>query len=172
MNSLQEVKDFINNIDAGEAIYKVDIRYNDLTLDMSHWDLREKLRDDDSYWLNRELGYAISRSYDKNLKKMVVNDRQEVIKRIIRTINGEILDVFYKTSPAEQPRRTKAYKSMNKVKSMHRDSEELAKDALPILNYYFKTKTDENESHNWQTHKNNTYALLDILRKKYDNSSS
>ena len=77
-----------------------------------------------------------------------------------------------KTSPAEQPKRTKAYKGMRDVAYTNIEDNAFIDDIMPVLNYWHQSKTNTTDSETMKVHKNNTFALLEILRKKYGNESS
>jgi len=166
MKTVKEIKEFIDNVPCGEAIYKISWSHSDLLLSLDDWKYKENLRNRGN-WLERCLASDLIRKYDKTLNKMVVLDKERVFRNSLRYIKSAIIDAAHDTSPAGQPKRTNAYKGIVDMAYTHEADENFVNDILPILNYHFSSKTDSNESMNMKVHKTNTFALLEILRKKY-----
>lgn len=171
MKSIQEIKDFIDNVDCGEPIFNISKSYSDLSLNLSDWTYKEELNQSKD-WVVRAMSHDIRRKYSSESKKLVLQDKDRTLRYAHRNIRSAIIDVARETSPADQPKRTKAYKDTIALAHSHEFDETFINDILPVLNYYIGAKTDSNESMNMGVHKTNTFALLEILRKKHGNKSN
>lgn len=170
MKSVQEIRDFLDNVDCGEPIFNIGLGYGDISISLSDWAYKKGLGHSKN-WLTRSMAGSLRRKYSHDEKKLILVDKDRTLRDAYRHISCAIVDVAKETSPADQPKRTKAYKGI--VEITHSEmNETFINDILPVLNYYFNAKTDSNESMNMKVHKTNTFALLEILRKKHESKSS
>jgi hypothetical protein len=171
MNNLKEISDFIDTIPLGNAIYNIKNSYGDeLSIKMQNWHEKEDLLASDN-WLKYQIGRSISRKFDKDLNKMVLCSKNDAIDEVKYSIYNFCQVLARKTSPAEQPKRTKAYKDFVDISYYNRNNDNFINDLIPIVNYY-KTHVESTDSTNREVHKKNIFGLLNILRKKYAKSST
>ena len=175
MKSIKEINDFIDSVDLGEPVYKMRLSYNDIELDLGPWQFKNNLKNDKSFWLNYDISRHLRRKFSIIDNKMILCDKDEILDSIKSRIDSAIRDVAMQVSPAEQPKRTKAYKDLVEIIRCNGKKDTFYDDMLPVLNYYYKSKTDTKDNkETMKVHKNNVFALFEILRKKYgnDNNSS
>lgn len=170
MNSLNEISNFIDTIELGDPIYSIQKDYSsDISICIKDWQAKQELRDSNN-WLKQELASKIRRKFDRDLNKMKLIDKEDTVAHMKYFISTNAAAIVLKTSPAEQPKRTKMYKEIADISYDNRSNDNFVNDLIPIANYYYshvKNGTDSIE-----VHKKNVFGLLDILRKKYANKTS
>jgi len=172
MNSVQEIKDFVNNIDPGKARFKISTLYNSLYLETEDWKAKNDLVAGGTGPLDFYISSNLQRSINKETRKMVV-DVDNIINNLNNFIYNTVVEMADETSPVQQPKRTNAYKDMVLVAKLNCREELFINDMLPVINYYYKAKTDSNNNEmDMVVHKNNVQALFNALRKKHGRASS
>ena len=112
---------------------------------------------------------AVSK-YDKNSNMITLVNKDQLIDDIKYHIASIVTNIVMKTSPAEQPKRTKVFKELNEIAHRNRKNDDFINDLIPVINY-FESHVKSTDSTNTQVHRKNVFGLLDILRKKYAKSS-
>jgi len=172
MKTWKEVLEFLDNIELGEPIYKItDDGWGDLAIKMDEWAHKEELSKSKN-WLERCMAQNLRRRFCSSQNKMILNGREQIERAAKHHIVLAIMDAAAQTSPADKPKRTKAYKHLHSVVEDNMENEQFISDILPVVNYYYGAKTDSKERGNMKVHSDNTFALLEILRKKYGSKSS
>lgn len=165
LNSMAEIKEFIQNIDCGKPIFKISYEYRSLNLKLNSWKAKEELIQSND-WLLSGIGSNIDRRYDDTTRTLKI-DLDRVTQPLNEYIHNSVIDLAGETSPSDQPKRTNAYKEICEISYQNKREEAFQNDILPILNYYYKAKTESKDKSDMVVHKNNVQALLTILRKKY-----
>lgn len=169
IDSYKKLDNYLQIFDCGDTVHNIVSGWGgtEVALKQSDWPAKEEMSNGN--WLERCLKQSMRRVYDVEAKKMVLRDKDVILKDGLRNLRSAIKDVAEAVNPAEQPKRTKAYKEMIELAYAHEFNESWVDDVLPIVNYYYDTKAD---STNNKTHCKNIYSLFNILRKKYGNTSS
>lgn len=166
MNSIEEIKTYLSTLDAGKAIFKVNFDYSCLQMELSDWTTKTNLLNSGTTPLEFHIANKIERYYDKETRKMTINT-ENVIGGLSTFIYDTVLEMADDTSNVSQPKRTNAYKDIVLVTKLNCREDVFINDMLPVINYYYKAKTDSNNELDMVVHKNNVQALFNVLRKKY-----
>lgn len=168
LNSIEEVKQFLTTIECGEPIFTINTGYNDsISLVLQDWKEKDTLRNSGDAILSF-IGNSIDRSYSIEDKALKI-DIGRVLPKLGDYIYNTVVDMARETSTSDQPKRTLAYKEMVEIAYQNKREEVFQNDILPILNYYYKVKTESTNKSDMVVHNNNVQALFTILRKKYGN---
>lgn len=170
MNSLEEIKDYVSKIDCGDSTYRIITSYRntEIIAKLDDWPEIDSLHQSNN-WIIRQIGGNLQRRFCSIENKMIIDSDDEIrlINGIRNCIATEIISMSSTCSPADQPNRTKAHKEMISLCYEKQDDDQFINDTLPIVNYYLQSKlTDPN---NMKIHRNNVFALFEIIRKKYGN---
>lgn len=167
MKSVQEMNDFLDQVDCGEAIFNITNGWgDDIDMRMDNWEYKSELTKSKD-WLERCAAQDMRRRFSIGENKMVLQDKERIIGSLCRHIRSAVIDAALETSPADQPKRTKAYKNIVDMAHSLERNDAYINDILPVMNYYYGAKTDSKESENMKVHGDNAFALLEILRKKH-----
>ena len=174
MNTIEEIRTFVETINCGEPIFNIKInnKYgNDIFLILEDWPEKEELTSSRDP-LNKTIGYGLNRKYNIETKSLVI-DISELMNQLYNFIQDNVHKLASETSLTDQPKRTNAYKEIIEIAYVNKRDENYLNDMLPIINYYNKSKTDDNTyGVDKKVHMNNVQALFNILRKKYGKSIS
>ena len=171
LNSIEEIKQFLTTIECGEPIFSINVGYNDsVNLSLKEWKEREELKISSDVILS-VIGHSIERSYDIESKILKI-DAERVLPKMSDYIYNTVIDMARDTSTSDQPKRTLAYKEIVEIAYQNKREEAFQNDILPILNYYYKVKTESTNKSDMVVHNNNVQALFTILRKKYARPNS
>ena len=174
MNTVEEIRNFVEAINCGEPIFdiKVNNRYgSDVSLTLEDWPAKEQLTESFDP-LSKTIGYGLQRKYNIETKSLVI-DTNNLMDQLYNFIQDSVHKLASETSPTDQPKRTNAYKEIIEIAYVNKRDENYLNDMLPIINYYNKSKTDDNTyGVDKKVHMNNVQALFNILRKKYGKSIS
>lgn len=170
LNSLKEIENFIKDFDPGDAIYNIKPTPHKhmIIVELTEWKAKNDLHQSNSSWLNRHIIYSIGRTFDSKTSKMKMI-YNSTLARVKDAIASQIMDVYHRCSPFEQPRRSAAYKDMAKICMENQNNNDFINSVLPVINYFYDTPKDSQYYVDDKTHKSNVYALFEILRKKYGN---
>jgi hypothetical protein len=167
MNSVQEIKSYLATLDAGKARFKVAESYSNLEMEIDEWATKRDLVSTGKTPLEFFIANALERHFDKENKKMIIYT-DNVTNGLSTFIYDTVLEMAEETSHVAQPKRTNAYKDIVLVTRLNCREELFINDMLPVINYYYKAKTDtKNNEMDMVVHKNNVQALFNALRKKY-----
>lgn len=171
LNSIEEIRQFLTTIKCGEPIFTINVGYSDsISLVLEDWVEKEELKKSGDTILEY-IGHSIERSYDNESKSLKV-DVERVHSKMSDYIYNTIVDMARETSTSDQPKRTLAYKEIVEIAYQNKREEVFQNDILPILNYYYKVKTESTNKSDMVVHNNNVQALFTILRKKYARPNS
>jgi hypothetical protein len=171
LNSIEEIKEFLTTIKCGEPIFTINTGYSDsISLVLEDWVEKDALRNSSDTILSF-IGNSIDRSYSIEDKSLKV-DIEKVLPKLGDYIYHAAVDMARETSTSDQPKRTLAYKEMVEIAYQNKREEVFQNDILPILNYYYKVKTESTNKSDMVVHNNNVQALFTILRKKYARPNS
>lgn len=171
LNSIEEIREFLTTIECGEPVFTINTGYSDsINLVLQDWKEKDALRNSDDAILGY-IGQSIERSYDIESKTLKI-DAERVLPRLGDYIYNTIVDMARETSTSDQPKRTLAYKEIVEIAYQNKREEVFQNDILPILNYYYKVKTESTNKSDMVVHNNNVQALFTILRKKYARPNS
>lgn len=159
MNSVKEIKEYIDNIDCGEAVYNVIDSYGDLRLNLPDWQAKREASSSKN-WLLRCTAHSFRRTFNSTENKLILVDKDSLLIDFYRQIFSAVRDTAEDVSPADQPKRTKAFKEFVEIARQNLKNEGFINDVLPVVNYFLNDKTDSKV-------KKNVYGLFEILRKKY-----
>ena len=115
-------------------------------------------------WLKRCNSYNLRRTFCSTENKLVLVDKDSLLYTFYKQVFAAVRDIALEVSPADQPKRTKAYKEFVEIARQNTKHEGFINDVLPVVNYFIGDKTDPKV-------KKNVYGLFEILRKKYGTSS-
>ena len=171
MNNIEEIKDFVSNIDCGYAVFAINRNHSTLELKLPEFHARMALNDSKNP-LEVFISNSIDREFDKETRKLkVVFD--SLMPKLCDWIQSRLIEMAMETSPSNQPKRTGAYKEMDMCCRINKREEVFINDALPIINYYYKAKTESKENNmNMVVHNNNVQALFAALRKKHGSGTT
>lgn len=176
LNSVEEIRAFLNTIECGEPIFNIIPGYgsrsygNSINIALEDWKEKEELILSDDPML-KFIGYGVYRRYDRETKSLMI-DTDQVMPKVADFIQDHVMELARDTSPHDQPKKTNAYKDIAEIAYQNKRVEAWQNDILPILNYYLKAKTDSTNKQDMVVHNNNVQALLGILRKKYARTNS
>lgn len=173
MNSIAEIRAFLETIDCGEAVFSVgpgfggrSLGHNGISMALKDWELKADLTKSIDPILN-VIGYHLERKYDMETRKLtLMTDR--VFGGINDFIQRYVIEMSTETSVSDQPKRTNVYKEMVEIAYINKQDEAFQNDMLPIINYYHQSKTDSKDKQDMVVHNNNVQALFAILRRKYN----
>ena len=168
LNSVEEVRQFLTTIKCGEPVFTIGTGYGDsISLMLEDWAEKEELRKSDDAILSF-IGNSIDRSYSIEDKALKI-DAERVLPKLGDYIYNTVIDMARETSTSDQPKRTLAYKDMVEIAAQNKREEVFQNDILPILNYYYKVKTESTNKSDMVVHNNNVQALFRVITKKYGN---
>lgn len=168
LNSVEEVKEFLTTIKCGEPIFTINVGYGDsVSLMLEDWVEKKALKKSGDAILEY-IGHSIERSYDNESKSLKI-DVERVHSKMSDYIYNTVVDMARETSTSDQPKRTFAYKEMVEIAYQNKREEVFQNDILPILNYYYKVKTESTNKSDMVVHNNNVQALFKVITKKYGN---
>jgi hypothetical protein len=172
MNTIEEIRAFVNAIDCGEPIFNITVnaRYgSDVALALEDWPQKEQLADSLDP-LTKTIGHSLERKYDIETRSLILS-ADNLMEQLYSFVQDSVQKLAAETSPTDQPKRTNAYKEIIEIAYLNKRDENYLNDILPIINYYNKSKTDDNTyGVDKKVHMNNVQALFGILRKKYGKS--
>jgi hypothetical protein len=167
MNSIQEIQTKMLATDPGKAVFSVTRFYDSMMLEIGNWEAKEELRNAAVTPVDIFMVTNLERVFNRETKKMEVKI-DNMLSKLQDFIYYVTVDMAEETSPVNQPKRTNAYKDMVLLAKTNCREEAFINDILPIVNYYYKAKTDtNNDEMNMVVHKNNVQALFNVLRKKH-----
>jgi hypothetical protein len=170
MNNLNDISEYIDTIPLGEPVYDISLSYgDDINMRMKDWEAKEELKCSDN-WLDYQIGKNLHRKFNKETRKMELIDKEDLLNDIKYHVANYVPVLVKRTSPAEQPKRTKVYKELENIGYNNRKNDNFINDMIPIMNYF--QSHVENGTESTEVHRKNVFGLLDILRKKYGKSSS
>lgn len=168
LNSIEEIKEFLTTIKCGEPIFTISTGYHDsISLTLEEWKEKEELKKSSDAIL-QYISFNIERSYDIENKTLKI-DTERVLSKMADYIYNTVVDMARETSTSDQPKRTLAYKEMIEIAYQNKREEVFQNDILPILNYYYKVKTESTNKTDMVVHNNNVQALFKVITKKYGN---
>lgn len=172
MNNLNDIQEFIETIEPGEPIYNISVYKGystEIQMDMIPWQKVNEMKESDC-WIDQSIGRRLGRKFDRDTKEMQVVYKDSALDEVKSHIKNMVSRMILKTSPAEQPKRTKVYKELDEIAYRNRANDNFINDVLPILNYYYSKRDEITDKNN--VHRKNVFGLLDILRKKYGTTSN
>jgi len=164
MSYIDKINAILDEIDPGNATFKILITDNYVRVEDSHWTIPTPTEED---FYNSRVHYCVSRSLNKETLKYEI-DKDSTVSKIENDVYNDIVNIFQKCSPTKEPRRTKIYKSFVEVVRQNKSTIKFSSALFDISEYYYNSaKTDSIKNSINDVHRKNIYQLLCLMEKNY-----
>lgn len=163
MSYAERIKTVVDNLDLKKPVFHLTVTRNRIETEEDRWD--PDLDEDDvlSFYINR----YTRRKYD-TVEKTYYVDSSMAIKGLEDEMYRNSIDMFMKTSPNKEPRRTNIYRSFCNMLEENIYKQEFKDSLFNIYEYFWSNTRDKQITHKENSvHRTNIYNLLCLMEKSY-----
>jgi len=161
MSYAERIKTIVNGLDLKKPIFNLNVLQNRIELEEESW--HPDLDDNDviSFYVNR---YTRRQFSDRKYSV----DHTIAVKALEEDLYSCAVDMFTKTSPNKEPRRTNLYRSYCEIVRDNLYKQEFKDSIFNIYEYFWNSTRDKQITHrDNDVHRTNIYNLLCLMEKSY-----